>query len=204
MENRNRNMRGFSGVGSSFGASTRSGYGVSAPGSNTMSRGQAIRTIGLGAGAIAAAGFGMSGTAKAHGNILYVGPGKPYATIQDAVDDAMPGDKIIIGSGTFDGATIYKNVWITGSGESTVIDNGVDIGTGTLAGLFIPEEIGHAADGSIIENLRIDCSENCGLGVYARDADNVTVSQLTINKTQQGITNRGGSGWKITRNKLMD
>jgi len=51
--------------------SARSGVGVSAPGGNAMSRGQAIRMMGLGAGAVAAAGLGLGGIARAqtpHGN----------------------------------------------------------------------------------------------------------------------------------------
>ena len=52
-------------VSANSGYSARSGFGVSAPGGNAMSRGQAIRTMGLGAGAIVAAGLGMSGVVRA-------------------------------------------------------------------------------------------------------------------------------------------
>jgi hypothetical protein len=130
-----------------------------------------------------------------------------YDYIQDAVDAASPGDTIMVGEYEGPGAVIDKQVEIVGSGNGTVVNAGFrihpDSSTNpTKSAFFIPAGISHAADGTIISNLKIECSADCALGVYARDADDITVSHLTMIDTQQGITNRAGSGWEITHNKF--
>ena len=57
-------------------------------------------------------------------HFLLVGNGG-YATIQEAVDAAVSGDTIIVGTGTFTGANIGKELTIIGQGAGqTIITNG--------------------------------------------------------------------------------
>lgn len=63
---------------------------------------------------------------------LTVGSGQAYATIQDAVNAASPGDTIIVNSGTYpESVNIYKAVDLigqdTGSGLPVVDGSGVSI-----------------------------------------------------------------------------
>ena len=93
----------------------------------------------------------------ASGNILYVGGSGPgnYSNIQDAVDDANPGDTVFVYSGTYDnGISIYVNKSINLIGENqdtTVID-----GNKSRCGIII------TANGTTVSDFKIqNCSGSC-------------------------------------------
>ena len=47
-----------------------------------------------------------------------------YATIQDAVNAASPGDTILVSSGTWCGAVVTKRLFIRGEGQAAISGNG--------------------------------------------------------------------------------
>ncbi|MGD2248540.1 MAG: NosD domain-containing protein [Candidatus Methanofastidiosia archaeon] len=129
-----------------------------------------------------------------------------YATIQAAVNNAHDGDTIVVASGTYAGATIDKNVTISGASDgSSIITSGVHYGGGhpTLETAFLLDT---GSDGAAIQNFTINCDQltDFFFAVFSRGIDNITVNSLTVNDTIQGITNWGGSGWIITNNTVID
>ena len=122
-----------------------------------------------------------------------------YQTIQMAVDHAQPGDRILVGDGTFDGAVVEKAVEIRGTGNSR-ITNGPprsSLKQGFQIGDF---NDGARGDGVTIAGFTFEVD----LPVYSRGANNVTVTRNLFLNTYQGVTNRGGSRWKITHNRFQD
>jgi len=126
-----------------------------------------------------------------------------YSTIQAAVDAASAGDTIMVGVYTGPGAVIDKQVEIVGNGYDTVINAGFIYNPewpDEYAAFVIP---GHAADGSKISNLKIECnSVNLQLGIFAINADNLTLSHLTITNWLQGVVILDSSGCEINHNTL--
>ena len=125
-----------------------------------------------------------------------------YTTLQDAVDNADPGDTIFVISGSHTGAIVDKNVTIIGSSNPAVITSGVPYKDGS--GLTTAFRLEDTADGAEIKNFIIECDEPAGFyfAVFSRAADDVTIDSLTISGSVQGITNYGGSNWQITNNTL--
>ena len=106
------------------------------------------------------------------GNILLVGNGG-YASIQEAIDAAEAGDTIVIAAGT------YK--------ESVSIDkDGL-----TLVGLgevVIKGPLSKGTSDTLLEQLKTDGSYGGGGSVGIKvDADNVTISNLTVTYNDWGI-----------------
>jgi len=117
-----------------------------------------------------------------------------YATIQDAVDAAAPGDVINVGPGVFKGAFIFQTVTIIGS-AGTIINEGSDFfgGDDAFDVLF------DGASGTTISGMTID---NVLWGVFGFDAGDVTVTNNVIMDSFHAIDNRIGNGWTITDNLI--
>jgi hypothetical protein len=150
---------------------------------------------------VLALAFGAYATAHA-GNVLRVP--KDYATIQDAVDAADPGDTIRVGPGDYAGATITKRVELKGSSKGTRIVSGVWFQAGDPSdpldtSFFIEPQ----AAGTIISHfVLVNGDFPHVFGVFARGTDHITLSHLTILNPWQGITNNGGKYWTIIHNKI--
>jgi hypothetical protein len=137
-----------------------------------------------------------------------------FATIQAAVDAANPGDEIRVARGSFCGATIDKQLTLIGD-DDTVI---VGCATGPIlfgqlrAGFYLPGAAGDsAATGTRIIGFTFDgrgVSETnldpLALGVFARFASDVEVTQNRFFGTVQAITNTAGDRWFIARNRIED
>ncbi len=125
-----------------------------------------------------------------------------FATIQAAIDSAsvLPGDTILVGAGSFVGATVTKAVEIKGQ-DGAVINDGPSPWNMTTrkAGFFLPE--GHAGDGATISHFRF---EGVQFPVFSRGADNVTVSHNVMISPVQGVTNWKGAKWDISNNEIID
>lgn len=139
--------------------------------------------------------------ATAHAGNLHRVP-RDYATIQEAVDAADPGDTIRVGPGEYAGATITKRLELKGSGAGTRIVSGVWFQGGAEfdTSFFVEPE----AAGTIISHfVLVNGTFPHVFGVFARETDYITLSHLTILNTWQGITNNGGNYWTIIHNKIV-
>ena len=124
-----------------------------------------------------------------------------YATIQEAVDAASPGDTIRVGPGEYAGATINNPVVIEGIG-CAMITSGVPYKAGaSLETAFLLEA---GADGTEISHLIIpnDAASLYFFAVFSRYVDDVSLHHLTITNSVQAISNYNGSGWNISHNKI--
>lgn len=133
-----------------------------------------------------------------------------FGTIQEAIDDpnVMDGDKIMVGPGYYEGATVTKAVEIKGIGNA-IINSGpkpwVDVGApepicSFMAGFFfLPGE--ENGSGATISHFRFETVE---FPVFSRGADDVTVTQCTLINSIQAITNWHGSRWEISHNTIKD
>jgi nitrous oxidase accessory protein NosD len=140
----------------------------------------------------------------ANATVLEVGSGKPYSTIQAAVDAANPGDTILVYEGNYTGAIVDKNVTISGVSGFPIIADGVPYKVGsTLTTAF---RLDDTADGAEIKNFVVNCNSTEGyyFAIFSRNADGITIDSLTVNDAVQGITNWGGSNWEIANNVLND
>ncbi|UCG58695.1 MAG: hypothetical protein JSU70_04110 [Phycisphaerales bacterium] len=130
-----------------------------------------------------------------------------FTTIQEAIDSAtvLDGDRIMVGPGNHAGAVVTKAVEIKG-------DTGASINTGPLLTTYKPcgtitLDTGFfftgagAGSGATISHLSFD---NVAFPVFSRGADDVTVSQCKMANPIQGVTNWGGSRWKISHNLIID
>ena len=143
----------------------------------------------------------VSGKAAHAVNALIV-PSTENPDIQTAVNNASNGDTIMVMPGTYKGAYITKRLNIIGS-DGAIINEGVDAnGRDFFCAFVVRGAVNHAADGTSIKNFTINCNENNKGGIYFVGADNITLSDLTINNGSQCITDWMGSGWNITHNKI--
>lgn len=128
----------------------------------------------------------------------------PFATIQKAVDESA-GSTINVAPGEYAGAIVDKDVTIIGAADgSSVITSGVPYKVGGSYTTAFRLDAG--ADGAEIRNFTVNCDppSKYYFAVFARGVDDVVVDSLAVNDPIQGITNWGGSGWKITSNVLTD
>lgn len=132
------------------------------------------------------------------GNILFVGgygPGN-YSQIQDAIDDAKPGDTVFVYSGVyFANIVVDKSISLIGENqENTIIEDGSN-------GISI------IADGVIVERFTI---QNCGgfwhlCGVYV-NSNNNRISNLTItnNEVLNGVFIEDAFNNTVSKNIITD
>ena len=131
----------------------------------------------------------------------------PWATIQHAVDNVSSGDTIMVAPGTYTGAIMDKGVTVSGLGPGdSVIDTGVCYNSGCSPAYKTAFRLDAGADGAEISDFTVNCDVNTSFffAIFARAVDDVTIDNLEINDTVQGISNWGGSGWEITNNTIMD
>ena len=131
-------------------------------------------------------------------------PGE-YATIQEAVDAASPGDHIHVAAGNFAGAIIDKQLKISGVGDQTVITDAPVSGVFRNAFRLIS-----GADMTEISDLSITLSAAPGnlsrTGIFGGSlgaavvATNVDVRNITFVGLNRGIFIRNTSGWRVTDN----
>ncbi|OGN97127.1 MAG: hypothetical protein A2Z77_06130 [Chloroflexi bacterium RBG_13_51_36] len=129
----------------------------------------------------------------------------PWRTIQHAVNQVSSDDTIMVAPGDYAGAVVNKQVVITGDpGETPVITSGVPYKVGGAYTTAFRLDAG--ADGAEITNFTVNNDEGAGFffAVFARGVNGVTIDDLEVNDTVQGITNWGGSGWTITNNIIAD
>src|SRR4030042_814579 len=129
----------------------------------------------------------------------------PWRTIQHAVNQVSSDDTIMVAPGDYAGAVVNKQVVITGDpGETPVITSGVPYKVGGAYTTAFRLDAG--ADGAEITNFTVNNDEGAGFffAVFARGVNGVTIDDLEVNDTVQGITNWGGSGWAINKQKIAD
>jgi hypothetical protein len=159
-----------------------------------------------------AASFILIPAAPTFAATLQVGPGKPYATIQSAVEAASPGDTVKVYPGTYDEQVfINKDLNLQGYGDRTVIkpsSNGILAqhytiswagGTKEVAGVIMAD----AASSVVVNKLKIDGGSitdvpggsNWVAGVSYRETggviDNVSVTNMTIGATGTDVRGYG-------------
>ena len=117
-----------------------------------------------------------------------------YPTIQEAINAASNGDKIIVGPGEWFGAVVDKAVEIRGAGGAVIVD-GPERAPTVKIGFMV------TTDGVTISHFTF--SEDVQLPVYTYDEYNdVTVEHNVMINPVQGITNWGGSRWVIRHNVI--
>ena len=135
-----------------------------------------------------------------------------YRTIQAAVDASRAGDVIDVAPGSYCGATITTRLTLIGHGSPTIVGcpESPTIDDELRAGFYLPGADGaNAASGTRIEGFTFDGSgvsetdlEPLAVGVFARFADDVQVTDNLFLGTVQAITNTAGDGWLIARNRI--
>jgi hypothetical protein len=123
--------------------------------------------------------------------------------LQDAVDNVPDNGWIRVKGGEYQGIDIDKRVTIIGSEDgTTTITSGVHSHADMTTGFMLSD----GSDGSTIRNFTIfnSVSEDFFFGVFARGINNITLENLVMQSSVQGITNLGGSGWLITGNTIYD
>ena len=126
-----------------------------------------------------------------------------FATIQEAVDAASDGDRILVGPGEWNGAVVTKAVEIKGRGGA-VINDGPLYGGPLKFGFKLYERIGETVitgSGATISHFTF---RGLAFPIFAFKANNVTVEYLTLVNPLQGITNWSGNGWVISHNEIID
>ena len=100
-----------------------------------------------------------------------------YPTIKDAHSAALPGDTILIGPGTYCGATIGKQLTIVGEGQPTI--TATSCGAQTV-GLWLTP----AATGTVIQHINFSALVT---GIYAMFANDVTIQHNSFSGLTLGI-----------------
>jgi len=118
-----------------------------------------------------------------------------FATIQSAVDGAMPGDRIVVKAGDWFGAVVYKPLEILGEDGAVIVD-GPPSASGLKYGFWI-EGTGWA-DGTIISGFTFKVD----YPIFGRNVNDVTINDNVMLSPYWGISNIGGSRWTITHNDI--
>jgi parallel beta-helix repeat protein len=125
--------------------------------------------------------------------VLEVGPGKDYATIQAAVDDAEPGWTVLVYPGTYE-----ENVTVNKAGLTLKSNDGPEVTT--VKGI-IGSVIEVVADGVTIDGFSMTNGE---FGIFVNSDGNTMVNNIA-NNTTYGISLRGGrKDNAVTGNDITD
>jgi hypothetical protein len=136
-----------------------------------------------------------------------------YATIQLAVDAALPEDQIRVGPGEWCGATITETVDLFGEGNATIIGCASNPALGPFRiGFFLPDA---SASGSSFRHFLFDGAgvsnqpptgnfDPLAFAIFARGASDVIISQNHVIGTVQSFTNTDGSDWTVNHNIIED
>ena len=134
---------------------------------------------------------------------LVVSPG---CSLQAAASAAIADDTIHVDPGLYAGAAVDEDITVSGdTGLPTIINDGVHYGGGHPT-LETGVRLDAGADGSTFSHLVFNCDAgaNYYFAVFSRNVDDVTLSNLVVNDTVQGISNWGGSGWQILDSVITD
>jgi len=121
------------------------------------------------------------------GKTLYVGSNESYKYIQDAIDTAKSGDKIIIRNGTYnENLTVdVDNIEIQGEDvDKTIIEGG---GDRTPVPIERPGIIYSSINGAKLSNITF---KNCSAGLDIGDSQNITIENCKTEHCGNGISGR--------------
>jgi len=148
--------------------------------------------------------FGFAAQAAADGHAIRVP--QDHATIQEAVDAASDGDRIVVDRGRRCGATVTKRLELVGRHGATIVGCDQPVVGVLRAGFFLPDA---SASGTRIRGFRFDGAgvSNANLvplalGVIARSADGIEVTDNEFLGTIQAVTNTDGSSWHVLFNRV--
>lgn len=136
-----------------------------------------------------------------------------FATIQIAVDNAMAGDQIRVGSGEWCGATVTKRLDFFGEGNATIIGcpSSPNLAGVLRIGFFLPSADASGStfrhfvfDGADVSNQSPGNFAPLSFAIFARDADDVIIEHNHVIGTVQSFTNTNGSGWTVNHNTIED
>jgi nitrous oxidase accessory protein NosD len=124
-----------------------------------------------------------------------------FASIQEAVNAASPGDTVRVGPGTWCGAVITKPISVVGDGKPVITNQGC-AGPNAVFGFLLPAA---GASGTSIRGFDFALTSvfpSPSFGVYGRGADLVVVEDNSFNGASFAIHNENGSGWQVNHNKI--
>jgi nitrous oxidase accessory protein NosD len=131
---------------------------------------------------------GEQNKARSTRSTLYVGSGQNFTKIQDAVDNANSGDKVIVQAGTYyENVVINKSITLIGNDTTNTIINGS--GSGSVITI--------TADGCYVSGLLVTNSGshtymdynfgNADAGIKLFDVVNCTITNVKSNNNLHGI-----------------
>jgi len=132
---------------------------------------------------------GKDSTARAVTIIVDVNGGGNYTTIQEAVNEADPGDTIYVKSGSYsEQIVIDKSLTLIGSGSENT----------TIMGDYLNNVIFVTADNVVIEGFCISRAGNSA--IYLSDVQGCSVVNCTLTKNSYGISLEEGLNNVISNN----
>ena len=141
----------------------------------------------------------LAATSTALADTLHVGGTDPsaYSTIQAALDDALPGDTVLVHAGTYSENIILPGgVTLQGDGADVTIISGMGVAGGPPARVITAENITHSYVTGFTITIRPEVRRSVGFYVYA---SSIQISRCIIRNTETGIY-AAGSGVTIRNN----